>query len=88
LYSKFENLGTALQYAYLEIEWEFEKFSQRGKKSIQRWLRVMIEELVPGVDIVEDYLHPDLVWGMSLAEFVVYYYSLLCILLCVIFVLY
>jgi hypothetical protein len=66
LYSKFQNLGNALQYAYPEINWDQSKFSMRGKKSEQRWLRVLIEELVPGIEIVEDYQHPDLTWGVWL----------------------
>jgi hypothetical protein len=65
LYSKFENLGAALQYAFPHFEWDLDKFSYRGKKAGQRRLRVMIEELIPGTDVVEDYLHPSLVYGMS-----------------------
>jgi hypothetical protein len=63
LYSKFENLGDALQYAYPEIEWDLSKFSFRGKKSIQRWLKAAIEELLPGIEVNEDYCHPELIWG-------------------------
>jgi hypothetical protein len=64
LFSKFDNLGNALQYAYPEFNWELDKFGIRGKKSGQRWLRVKIEELLPGIEIIEDYQHPDLMWGM------------------------
>jgi hypothetical protein len=64
LYSKFETLGNALQYAYPEISWELDKFSIRGKKSGQRWLRAKIEELLPGIEIIEDFKHPELTWGM------------------------
>jgi hypothetical protein len=64
LYSKFGNLGSALQYAYPEVKWDLSKFSLRGKKSEQRWLKVNIEELLSGIEIVEDFHHPDLFWGM------------------------
>jgi hypothetical protein len=57
-------LGHALAYAYPEVEWDLSKFSLRGKKSGQRWLRVKIEELVPGIEVVEEYLHPDLNLGI------------------------
>jgi hypothetical protein len=53
-----------LQYAYPDIEWDIEKFMFRGKKSEQRWLKVKIEELVPGIEIFEDYKHPDLLPGI------------------------
>jgi hypothetical protein len=65
LFSKFgENLGLALQYAYPDLKWDLAKFSFKGKKSGQRWLRLKIEELVPGIEIIEDYQHPDLLWGV------------------------
>jgi hypothetical protein len=63
LTKKFENLGKALQYSYPEIEWDLDKFSYKGKKSFQRWLKVVIEEILPGIEIVENYKHPDLNWG-------------------------
>jgi hypothetical protein len=37
LLSKYGNLGSALSYAFPEIDWELDKFSQKGKKSIQGW---------------------------------------------------
>jgi hypothetical protein len=64
LSAKFENLGTALQFAYPEIEWDLSKFSFTRKKSEQRWLRLSIEKILPKVEIMEDYLHPDLNWGV------------------------
>jgi hypothetical protein len=63
LYSKFQSLGGALQYAYPEVNWELDKFTLRGKKSDQRWLMLKIEQLLPGLEIIEDYQHPDLTWG-------------------------
>jgi hypothetical protein len=60
---KFDGLGGALQYAYPEIEWDLNKFSFRAKKSGQRWLRIKIEELLPGIEIVEEFQHPDINWG-------------------------
>jgi hypothetical protein len=35
--NKYKNLGRALQLAYPEIEWDFTKFSRKGKKSMQGW---------------------------------------------------
>jgi hypothetical protein len=64
LYSKFESLGHALQYAYPDIEWNLEKFSIRGKKSVQRKLKMRMEALMPGMESFEDYKHPDLIWSM------------------------
>jgi hypothetical protein len=34
---KFKNLGQALKSAFPEFDWELEKFSEKGKKSIQGW---------------------------------------------------
>jgi hypothetical protein len=62
----FGNLGNALQYAYPELDWDLTKFSIRGKKSGQRWLKVKVKQLLPGkgLEIVEDYQHPDLLFGV------------------------
>jgi hypothetical protein len=51
-----------LQYAYPEVNWDLRKFSLRGKKSTQRRLKVNIEELLPGIEIVEDFQHTGLQW--------------------------
>lgn len=64
LYRKFAHLGLALHYAYPEIDWNMCRFSAKGKKTGQRWLRVTIEELLPGIEIVEDYKHPDVSWEL------------------------
>jgi hypothetical protein len=63
LYSKFENLGDALIYAYPDFDWDLSKFTLRGKKAEQRWQKVLIEKLLPDTEIMEDYQHPDLTWG-------------------------
>jgi hypothetical protein len=53
------------------VTWDLSKFALKGqKKSGQRWLRVKIEELVPGIEIVEDYKHPDL--NLNLGKFLIY----------------
>eukprot|EP01124_Arcella_intermedia_P024198 TRINITY_DN4020_c1_g1_i1.p1 TRINITY_DN4020_c1_g1~~TRINITY_DN4020_c1_g1_i1.p1 ORF type:complete len:339 (-),score=72.03 TRINITY_DN4020_c1_g1_i1:1123-2139(-) len=63
LYTAFGNLGKALQFAFPEEDWDISKFSLRRKKSAQRWLRVILEQILPEkTPIFEDYLHPDLVW--------------------------
>jgi hypothetical protein len=59
-------LGNALIYAYPEYPWELSKFSFRGKKSTQRWLYHKLKELLPNVEIIEDFDHPDLVWGINI----------------------
>jgi hypothetical protein len=63
---KFGSLGRALQYAYPEFNWDLSKFSIRGKKSEQRLLKAKIEELLPGIEIIEEYQHPELNWGLLL----------------------
>eukprot|EP01124_Arcella_intermedia_P007808 TRINITY_DN14839_c0_g1_i2.p1 TRINITY_DN14839_c0_g1~~TRINITY_DN14839_c0_g1_i2.p1 ORF type:complete len:266 (+),score=56.04 TRINITY_DN14839_c0_g1_i2:19-816(+) len=64
LYYLFGNLGKALQFAFPGVDWDLSKFSFRGKKSRQRWLRMMLQQLLPEDTIVlEDYLHPLLSWG-------------------------
>jgi hypothetical protein len=63
LYDKFGSLGRALQYAYPEGNWDLTKFNSRRKKSGQRWLKIKLEELLPGIEIIEDYQHPELHWG-------------------------
>lgn len=63
MYLRFRSLGRALQFAYPEVEWDLSKFSFRGKKSEQRFLKAKIEEILPGVEIIEEYQHPDLIWG-------------------------
>jgi hypothetical protein len=60
---KFGTLGNALVYAYPEYPWELSKFTFRGKKSVQRWLYFKLKELLPNVDLIEEFSHPDLVWG-------------------------
>lgn len=69
LYSKFENLGGALKYAFPNVSWDFSKFSLKGKKSGQRWLKSMIEDLLPRTEILEEYQHPDLIWGKCILIF-------------------
>lgn len=64
LYNKFGSLGAALQYAYPEVDWDLSMFSMSGrKKSVQRWLKVKVRELLANTEIIEDYQHPDLQCG-------------------------
>jgi hypothetical protein len=58
-------LGKALNYAYPEYLWDSSKFAFRGKKSTQRWLYIKVKELLPNSEVIEDYNHPDLVWGKN-----------------------
>jgi hypothetical protein len=41
---KYKNLGKALKAAFPEIEWRMEKFSEKGKKSMQRWYEGKMEK--------------------------------------------
>src|SRR5262249_22039600 len=61
---KFRTLGGALQFAYPNQFWDLSKFSFRGKKSSQRWLCVKLQQLLPGVQIFEDFQHPKLEWNL------------------------
>jgi hypothetical protein len=61
-------LGNALNYIYPEYPWDLTKFSFTGKKSTQRWLYCKLKELLPNVEIIEEFFHPDLIWGIVLRE--------------------
>jgi hypothetical protein len=56
-------LGNALKFIYPEYPWDLNKFSFKGKKSTQRWLYFKLKELLPNAYIIEEFNHPDLVWG-------------------------
>jgi hypothetical protein len=71
---KFGSLSNALAYAYPEYPWDLSKFTFRGKKSTQRWLYFKLKELLPNVEIKEDYNHPDLVWGKNNSLFTQAYF--------------
>jgi len=65
LLAAFGSLGQALRYAYPEFNWIKSKFLLRGKKSAQRWLCVVLSQLLPeNTEMIEDFLHPDLLWGI------------------------
>ena len=69
LFDKFRNLGKALKFAYPEFDWNEKLFSFRGKKSAQRWLYVKLKDIIPeNVEIFEDFLHPDLLWGVIILK--------------------
>jgi hypothetical protein len=52
-----------LLFAYPNYPWELSKFTFRGKKAAQRWLYVKLKELIPNSTLIEEYYHPDLIWG-------------------------
>uniref|UniRef100_A0A6B2L2T6 Uncharacterized protein n=1 Tax=Arcella intermedia TaxID=1963864 RepID=A0A6B2L2T6_9EUKA len=63
LYTAFGSLGNALDYMYPEVHWSTAKLSLSRKKSVQRWVRLMLQQLLPKDTIIlEDYTHPDLLW--------------------------
>lgn len=64
LFSVHGSLGQALQFAFPEGSWDLTKFSNRGKRSQQRWLGILLKKLLPeGTTILENFLHPELEWG-------------------------
>ena len=62
MFAQFNSLGEALKVAYPEYDWDMSKFSFKGKKSSQRWLYVKLKNLLPNVEIIEEYQHPELLW--------------------------
>eukprot|EP01124_Arcella_intermedia_P027271 TRINITY_DN5296_c0_g1_i3.p1 TRINITY_DN5296_c0_g1~~TRINITY_DN5296_c0_g1_i3.p1 ORF type:complete len:419 (-),score=98.24 TRINITY_DN5296_c0_g1_i3:6-1262(-) len=66
LWYPFRNLSNALQLVYPEEDWNHNKIQGRAKKSSQRWLRIVLGEILPkDTEIVEDYSHPDLLWDQT-----------------------
>eukprot|EP01124_Arcella_intermedia_P022457 TRINITY_DN3345_c0_g2_i1.p1 TRINITY_DN3345_c0_g2~~TRINITY_DN3345_c0_g2_i1.p1 ORF type:complete len:283 (-),score=75.09 TRINITY_DN3345_c0_g2_i1:211-1059(-) len=62
----FGGIGRVLEFVYPEVGWDRKRFLARGKKSTQRWLRVMLEEILPqNTLILEDFLHPALLWDQN-----------------------
>eukprot|EP01124_Arcella_intermedia_P001376 TRINITY_DN10741_c1_g6_i1.p1 TRINITY_DN10741_c1_g6~~TRINITY_DN10741_c1_g6_i1.p1 ORF type:complete len:432 (+),score=112.01 TRINITY_DN10741_c1_g6_i1:52-1347(+) len=63
LFKVFGGLGRALGVVNPEVDWDQDKISDRTKKASQRWLRVILGQIVPvGTPIFEDFQHPDLLW--------------------------
>ena len=51
--------------AYPDRDWDETMFLNCGKKSGQRWLRENLQQILPEIAIKEEYLHPELFWGMQ-----------------------
>eukprot|EP01124_Arcella_intermedia_P021968 TRINITY_DN3174_c0_g1_i5.p1 TRINITY_DN3174_c0_g1~~TRINITY_DN3174_c0_g1_i5.p1 ORF type:complete len:431 (+),score=96.59 TRINITY_DN3174_c0_g1_i5:19-1311(+) len=63
LFNVFGGLGKALEVGYPDCVWDHGKFGVRGKKSAQRWLCVMLQQVLPEkTHIFEDFSHPHLFW--------------------------
>jgi len=63
IYSNFGSLGKAIATAYPEEHWNISYFKVTTKKSVQRWLSVLLRRLLPQeTTVIEDYQHPFLVW--------------------------
>ena len=62
MFHTFSSLGEALKVGYPDYDWDMSKFSFKGKKSSQRWLYVKLKKLLPDIEIVEEYNHPELLW--------------------------
>ena len=54
------SLYEMLSFAYPEVDWNEKTFSNRDKRSAQRWLFIQVKKLFPGEEIIEDYFHADL----------------------------
>jgi hypothetical protein len=49
-----------LQCAYPDVDWDEKALTRRSKKSVQRWLRVLVEQIFPAQEVMEDFRHPQL----------------------------
>eukprot|EP01127_Copromyxa_protea_P020016 TRINITY_DN6614_c0_g1_i2.p1 TRINITY_DN6614_c0_g1~~TRINITY_DN6614_c0_g1_i2.p1 ORF type:complete len:524 (+),score=59.77 TRINITY_DN6614_c0_g1_i2:3-1574(+) len=61
LYFKFGTIGKTLKFAYPDLEWELEKFSNRDKRTRQRLLKSFLQAKFSDT-LVENYYHPALNW--------------------------
>ena len=55
-YSRYE----LMTIAFPNIKWNKELFKQKSKKARQRWLFVLLSELLPHIQLKEDYYHSEL----------------------------
>ena len=60
IFSKFGSLGIAMQVAYPEMKWKMDLFSIGNKRAGQRWLRALVEELLPEIVVEEEKIHEGL----------------------------
>eukprot|EP01127_Copromyxa_protea_P002546 TRINITY_DN1244_c0_g2_i2.p1 TRINITY_DN1244_c0_g2~~TRINITY_DN1244_c0_g2_i2.p1 ORF type:complete len:380 (+),score=75.12 TRINITY_DN1244_c0_g2_i2:545-1684(+) len=58
----FGSLHSALLFAFPEVLWDPKKFSDKRKMTNQWWLLVNLRKMFEGEEILENYLHPNLVW--------------------------
>jgi hypothetical protein len=61
------NLCSVLAFAYPEFDWAALFLSRKGSKkwARQRELVTLVRAMLPhGAEVVENYLHPDLKWGL------------------------
>ncbi len=66
IFSRSGTLYKALKMTYPEMDLDKSQFLKRGKKSTQRWLHLTLSQILPeGTEILEDFWHPDLLWGMK-----------------------
>lgn len=64
LYAKFGTLGKALKFAYPEVEWKLENFSNRDKRTRQGWLVAKVREIFENLEVLENFDHYGLSWGI------------------------
>ena len=60
LLRKYKSIFGLLHFAFPDENWDKLKFSKRDKRSGQRWLFLQLQELFPGVEIIEDFYHAGL----------------------------
>jgi DNA ligase-1 len=66
LVAHYGSLCGALKLVYPEYAWDSTLFTIRNKKSAQRWLLLMMKQLLPNEVIIEDFReHPVLIWEDS-----------------------
>ena len=56
LLRKYGSKNALLEIAYPDYNWNKFLLSKRDKRSAQRWLFLQVQELFPGLEIIEDYI--------------------------------
>ena len=54
------SLVNILKIAYPDKKWNRHKSARRDKRSVQRWLFLKMNEILPNIEIIEDFFHEEL----------------------------
>ena len=60
LLRKYGSMRVLMETVYPEVSWKAAKFSQRDKRSEQRWMSLQLRRLFPAEELIEDYVHEQL----------------------------